>query len=168
LAAPLRRGTVIAGKMLAYMVVVCAQMAVLLSICRVIFQIPLGDSPLGLLLLTLALSLASTGLGMLLGTLARTSKQAGVIGMLVGFLLFFAAGFLNTGFGLTGNVVELVRPTGFMFYLSRLTPHAYALDGYMTLMLEGGGLGDIWTNILALLGFGVVFFVIGLWRFRYE
>ena len=168
LAAPIRRGTVIAGKMLAYIVVVLTQMAVLLGICRVIFEIPLGDSPLGLLLLTLALSLASTGLGMLLGTLARTAKQAGNMGMLVGFLLFFAAGFLNTGFGFTGNVVELIRPTGFMFYLSRLTPHAYALDGYMRLMLEGAGLAEIWPNILALVGFGVVFLAIGLWRFRYE
>jgi ABC-2 type transport system permease protein len=168
LAAPIRRGTIIAGKMLAYILVVFLQMAVLLGVCRLLFDMPLGDSPLGLVLLTLALSLASTGLGMLLGALARTSKQAGIIGLLVGFLLFFAAGFTSSGIGGSGDVVEVIRPTGFMLYLSRLTPHAYAREGYLKLMLEGGRLPDIWPNILALVGFGVVFFVVGLWRFKYD
>jgi hypothetical protein len=35
-------------------------------------------------------------------------------------------------------------------------------------MLNGGGLQDILPNMLALLGFGVVFFLIGVWRFKYE
>ena len=170
LAAPIPRGTVIAGKMLAYIVVVFLRMVVLFGVCRALFEMPLGKSPLGLALLTLALSLSSTGLGMLLGALARTSKQAGIIGLLVGFLLFFAAGFTSSGISSgSGGVVQVIRPTeGFMFYLSRFTPHAHAFDGYTKLMLEGGGLADIGPNILALLGFGVVFFLVGLWRFRYE
>jgi hypothetical protein len=36
------------------------------------------------------------------------------------------------------------------------------------MMLTNAGLADILPNILALLGFGVVFFLVGLWRFRYE
>ena len=30
------------------------------------------------------------------------------------------------------------------------------------------GLADVLPNMLALLGFGVVFFVIGVWRIKYE
>jgi len=73
LAAPIHPGTVIAGKMLAFIGVVFLQMLVLFGICNVLFQMPLGK-PQGLLVLTLALALAATGLGMLLGSLARTSK----------------------------------------------------------------------------------------------
>ena len=57
---------------------------------------------------------------------------------------------------------------GLTYYLAHLTPNAHAFDGYVKLMLNGGGLEDILPNMLALLGFGVVFFLIGVWRFKYE
>jgi ABC-2 type transport system permease protein len=170
LAAPVHPATIIAGKMLAFIGVVFLQMLVLFGICRAFFAMPLGNSPLALLALTLALALAATGLGMLLGSLARTSKQAGSIGMLLGFVLFFAAGFI-TAFSLkiTGNVVELGLPSeGFSFYLSQLTPHAHALNGYLKLILYGAGFMDILPNILALLGFAVVFFLVAIWRFKFD
>jgi ABC-2 type transport system permease protein len=169
LAAPIHRGTVVAGKMLAYIGVVFLQMLVLFGICRALFQMPLGDSPLGLGVLTLALALASTGLGMLLGSLARTSKQAGSIGMLLSFALAFASGFIPMPVRITGGVAEVSLPSeGFLFYLSQLTPHVHAYNAYLELLLEGAGLADIWPNILILVGFGLVFFLVGLWRFRYE
>jgi ABC-2 type transport system permease protein len=170
LAAPIHPVTILAGKMLAFIGVVFLQMLVLFGICRAFFAMPLGNSPLALLALTLALALAATGLGMLLGSLARTSKQAGSIGMLLGFVLFFAAGFI-TAFSLeiTGNVVELGLPSeGFSFYLSQLTPHAHALNGYLKLILYGAGFVDILPNILALLGFAVVFFLVAMWRFKFD
>jgi ABC-type multidrug transport system permease subunit len=130
---------------------------------------PVGESPVGLLGLTLTLALAATGLGMLVGSLARTSKQAGIIGMLLGFVLYFASGFTSFTINVTGGVAEANFPTeGFRFYLSQLTPHTHAINGYFKLMLDGADLVDIMPNILALLGFGVVFFLLGLWRFRYK
>jgi len=171
LAAPIYPGTVIAGKMLAFVGIVFLQMVVLFGICTFLFEMPLGNSPLGLLALTLALALAATGLGMLLGSLARTSKQAGSIGMLLAFGLMFASGLLaaNLSVDLSRGVAEVALPSeGFTFYLSQLTPHAHAYNGYLELLLEGAGLADIWPNILILLGFGVIFLLVGLWRFRYE
>jgi ABC-2 type transport system permease protein len=169
LAAPIHRGTVIAGKMLAYISVVFVQMLVLFGICVVLFQMPLGRSPLGLLALTLALALTATGLGMLIGSLARTSKQAANIGVLLGFVLLFASGSLSGTFHISPTGLEGGLPSeGFLFYLSQLTPHAHAMNGYLELITAGAGLADILPNILVLLGFGVVFFMVGLWRFRFE
>jgi ABC-2 type transport system permease protein len=170
LVAPIYPVTIVAGKMLAFIGVVFLQMLVLFGICRAFFDMPLGDSPLALLALTLALALAATGLGMLVGSLARTSKQAGSIGMLLGFVLFFAAGFI-TAFSLeiTGNVVEVGLPSeGFSFYLSQLTPHPHALDGYLKLILHGAGFMDILPNILALLGFAAVFFLVAMLCFKFD
>ncbi len=62
--------------MLAYLIVVFLQVLILFGVGYALFQMPLGQSPLALLLLTLALGLASTSLGMMLGALCRTSKQA--------------------------------------------------------------------------------------------
>ncbi|MFN2108029.1 MAG: ABC transporter permease subunit, partial [Anaerolineae bacterium] len=107
--------------------------------------------------------------GMLVGSLARTTKQAGSIGLLLGFALYFASGILGFTINPAAGVAQANVPTeGFRFYLSQLTPHTYAVGGYYKLMLEGAGLADIWPNILILFGFGVVFFLIGLWRFKYE
>jgi ABC-2 type transport system permease protein len=168
LAAPIHPGTVVASKMVAFIGVVFLQMLVMFGICSLLFDMPLGD-PLGLLALTLALALASTGLGMLLGSLAQTRKQAGSIGMLLGFVLWFASGFTSFTIDCTGGQVQFHVPIeGFKYYLSQLTPHAHAINGYYKLMIYGAGLVDILPNILALLGFGVVFFLVGLWRFKYE
>lgn len=169
LAAPIHPAAIITGKMLAFMGVVFLQMLVLFGICRLFFAMPLGDSPLALFTLTLALSLAATGLGMLVGSFAQTSKQAGSIGMLLGFVLFFASGLLSYSFSITGTVFELGLPSeGFSFYLSRLTPHAHAFEGYLELILQGAGLLDILPNILALLGFALVFFLLAMWRFKFD
>jgi ABC-2 type transport system permease protein len=168
LAAPIHPGTVVAGKMLAFIGVVFLQMLVLFGICNALFEMPLGE-PLGLLVLTLALALAATGLGMLLGSLAQTSKQAESIGILLGFVLYFASGFTNFTIDLTGGVAQMDLPVeGFKFYLSQLTPHAHAINGYFKLMIDGADLVELLPNIAALLGFGVVFFLLGLWRFKYE
>jgi ABC-2 type transport system permease protein len=165
LAAPVHRSTVVAGKMLAFVGVVFMQMMLLFGVGNVFFDMPLGDSPLGLLTLTLALALASTGLGMLLGSVARTRKQAENIGLVLGFVLFFASGLPPSSVSRTGYESGL---EGFRLVLSRLTPHVHAYSGYLNLMLKGYGLEDILPNVLVLLVFGMVFFLFGLWRFRYE
>jgi ABC-2 type transport system permease protein len=169
LAAPIHRGTIVAGKMLAFVGVVYLQMLLLFGVSSAAFGMPLGDSPLGLLALTLALALAATGLGLLLGTIARTSKQAGIIGMLLGFVLLLASGILGLSPSFIGNQADLGLPTeGLQYYISQLTPHIHALDGYVKLTLEGAGVVDLVPNMLALVGFGVVFFLTGVWRLRYE
>jgi ABC-type multidrug transport system permease subunit len=123
-----------------------------------------------LLTLTLVLALAATGLGMLVGSLAKTSKQAESIGMLLGFVLMFASGFIGAfSLKITGTNVDIQLPSeGFSYYLSQLTPHAHAANGYMKLILFGADFVDIIPNILALLGFGIVFFVIAIWRFKFD
>jgi ABC-2 type transport system permease protein len=169
LAAPLNRSTVIAGKMLAFIGVVFLQMLLLFGIGSVLFDMPLGDSPLALLTLTLALALAATGLGMLVGSLAGTSKQAGNIGMLLGFVLYFASGFTIFTINVSGGVADAsYQPEGIRFYISQLTPHAHAIDGYIQLMIGGAGLADVTPNIVALLGFAVVFFLVAIWRFKFD
>jgi ABC-2 type transport system permease protein len=168
MAAPIHPGTVIAGKMMAFVGIVFLQMLVLFGISHALFDMPLGDLP-GLLVLTLVLSLAATGLGMLLGSLARTRRQATSIGMLLGFVLWFASGFTAFVIDLTGGQIQFQMPMeGLRYYVSQLTPHAHAIDGYYQLMIYGAGLVDILPHVLVLLGFGVVFFLLGLWRFSYE
>jgi ABC-2 type transport system permease protein len=168
LAAPIHPGTVIVGKLLAFIGVVFLQMLVLFGICSALFDMPLGN-PLGLIALTLALALAATGLGMLLGSLARSSKQAGSIGILLGFGLWLASGFTSFNIDLSGGAIQFDVPIeGVKFYVSQLTPHAHAINGYIKLMIFGADLRRLLPNIAVLLGFAVVFLMVAIWRFKFD
>jgi ABC-2 type transport system permease protein len=158
LSSPMRRGSLIGGKMLAYMGVVFLQVIVLFSVGYALFKMPLGESPLALLLLTLALALASASLGMLLGALCRSSKQADQLGMVLGFVLL----------ALGGSIFPLFRAEGLVGIVSRLTPSAWGIEGFMGLVADNWSLAQAAPNILALLGFTVVFFGIAVWRFKFE
>jgi ABC-2 type transport system permease protein len=168
-AAPMPPSAIISGKMLAYIGVVFLQMMMLFGISYLFFDMPLGQSTEGLILLTLALALTVTCLGMLIGAFVRTNKQAANLGIVIGFLLFLASGILSSTFSVSETGGSVVYPSeGFSYYLSQLTPHIHAIKGYNQIMVDGAGLMDIGPNILALLGFAVVFFLVAIWRFKFD
>ncbi len=162
LAAPIPRGTIIAGKMLAYMLLVCLQVGVLFSVANILFDMPLGRSPVALVLLTLALALVATALGMLVAALSGTSQQADNIGTVLGFVLAGIGGCIAM------SQTPLTRADGFMGVLSNLTPHGHALEGYYRLMAENATFVQILPEIGILLAMGVVFFLVARWRFKFE
>lgn len=156
LAAPMPHGTIIAGKMLAYMLIVLLQVVVLFGVASAAFAMPLGDSPLGLLLLTIALAMSAAALGMLLAAWAKTSSQADSLGTILGFVLA----------GLGGCIVSF--PTdSFMATVSRFTPHGHALTGFYGLLNGGFGVIDVLPQVGVLVGFTAVFFLIALWQFKF-
>jgi ABC-2 type transport system permease protein len=50
----------------------------------------------------------------------------------------------------------------------KVLPTTWAMQGMLDLVLRGGGLRDILPEAGVLLGFAVLFFSVGVWRFRYE
>jgi ABC-2 type transport system permease protein len=158
MSSPMRRGAIIGGKMLAYVIVVFLQVIVLFGVGYALFKMPLGKAPLALLLLTVALALASAAMGMLLGALCRSSKQAERLGQVLGFVLL----------ALGGSIFPLFRSEGLMGIVSRMTPSAWGIEGYMGLLADNWTLAQTAPNILALLGFAVVFFGVAVWRFKFE
>ena len=160
-AAPLPRSALIGGKILAYLLMVIIQMVTIFAIGAVLMDMSLGQSPFGLFLLMLGLGLSATTLGMLIAALARSIDQAGSIGM----LLVFVLGALGGGFD---PINALFRGDGFMATLSRLTPQAQAVMGFQSLLIQKGGLVDILPNFAYLVALSLVFFLVAIWRFRFE
>ena len=161
LAAPLPRWTVIAGKMLACGLLVCAQVAILFTLGYVAFNINLGRDPLALVAITLAVAFVAVSMGMIVAAFARSAKQADNVGMILAFVFAGIGGAFPTW-------PPLFRSGGLIGILSKFTPHAHALEGYYSVMAENAAL----TNILPQLGFlllmGLVFFLIAVWRFKFE
>ena len=51
---------------------------------------------------------------------------------------------------------------------SMVLPTAWAMQGLNNLLLRGQGLAGVLPQAGVLLGFAALFFVVGVWRFRYE
>jgi ABC-2 type transport system permease protein len=158
LAAPLHRGSIIGGKVLANVAIVCLQFLVLFTVGSVAFGMPLGRTPLGLVLLILATALTSAGLGILVAAFSKSSRQADSMGVMLGFVLG----------GLGGCVYPLFNLEGFIGFVPRLIPQGQALIGFTNLLMGRANLIDLLPQIAILFGMGALFFVVGLWRFRYD
>ena len=162
LASPISKGSVIGGKMLAYMLLACAQVALLFAVGAVFFEMPLGQDPIALILLTLAVAFVASSMGMLVAALSKNSRQADNISMILAFV--FAA--LGGAIPLTGS--PITRTEGFMGTVSLITPHGQAVEGFYRLNAEAGGFGDVTIQIGVLLLMGVVLMAIASRRLTFK
>jgi ABC-2 type transport system permease protein len=162
LTAPIPRGAILAGKMLAYMLLVCMQVAVMFTIAGLIFGTPLGRSPLGLIALTLVVAFNAAALGMLVAAISKTSKQADNIGVILAFVLAGLGGALVT------SRTPFYRTGGLIGFISSLTPQNHAVEGFYRLMAENASFIQVLPQVGILLGMGIVFFGVALWRFKFD
>ncbi len=162
LAAPLSKASIIAGKVLAYTLLVCLQVLVLFGTAHIVFGMPLGQAPLALVLLTVLLGLVASSMGMLVASFAKSAKQADSVGTILGFVL------AGLGGAIAISQFPLARSGGPMAFVARLTPHAHAVEAYYRLMAEKGTLLDVLSQAGVLLAMAVLFSAIAARRFRFE
>ncbi len=154
MATPIRPSQVIGGKVLGIFLSGFAQVGFLILLSALMFGLRWG-SPAGVVLIIAAAALAATGWGVLVSTLATTPGQVSAIGTT-----------LMLGFGiLGGSFVPLSESGPVLDALSKLTPNAWALDGF-TALAEGGGLATIVPIVGALLVMAVVLFALSAFIFR--
>ena len=157
LAAPLPRPALLAGKLLPYYLVNLLQVAVMFGVAHFLFGMALRQ-PAALLVVSLALAAAATGLGVLVATFGKTQTQISGLSVLLTLTMSAVGGCM---------VPTFVMPD-FMQALARFTPHGWALQGFQDVLVRGYGLAGVWPDAAALLGFAAVFFLIGVWRFRFD
>ena len=117
-----------------------------------------GRDPLALILIMLAFALCVTALSFALGSFVKDETQAAGLTNLLGISLAALGG----AWWSLEVVPELMRTVG------HISPVAWAMDGYTSLIFENGDLGTVYPSILILLGAAAVFFVFGVRRFRYD
>ncbi len=139
------------GKLIPYFLV--NQLQVVLMLGAGMFIVPLiggqalqlNGSLFALFLLSGAVSLAALGLALLIAVSARTSEQATMASGLGAIVLAALGGIM---------IPKFVMPEG-MQAIADLSPMAWGLDGFLGLLLRGGGVGDIWGELAKLTAFGV-------------
>ncbi len=55
-----------------------------------------------------------------------------------------------------------------MGFISKLTPHAHAVEGYYQLMGENASFIQVLPQVGILLGMGIIFFLLALWQFKFD
>jgi ABC-2 type transport system permease protein len=163
LASPVPRGAMIGGKMLAYMFVASMQVVVLFSVAHLGFGMPLGNSPLGLVAITVAVTFVATALGMFVATLAKSADQAGTIGSVLALVMGGVGGSMPMG-----NAYPVFRMPGLQGVLAHLAPHGYAVEAYYRVMAEKATLVNVLPLVGVLAAMGLVLFIVATLRFKFE
>ena len=137
------------GKIIVYVIVCQIQFLLMLSVGQVFLPmlglpaLVLGNSLLGISVLTLATAFAATGYGVMVGTLASTEHQAAIMGSLSIILLSALGGIW---------VPSYVMPE-VMRNISAWSPLNWSLVGFYKLFLRGGHVSDIMGEALKLMIF---------------
>jgi ABC-type Na+ efflux pump permease subunit len=158
-AAPVTRTDILAGKLLPCYLLSLGQGLFLLGAGKLVFGMSWGPQPLWLVLVVLCTSLAAMGMALLVASVARTETQVAIYGSLLVLVLAAVSGCLMPR--------ELMPEQ--MKAVSRLTPHAWALDAYNELLLTSAPNYQIVGLACAVLAaFGIVFVTLAWWSFRLE
>lgn len=155
---PIGKAGVMLGKLLGIYVSGALQISVLILAGVFLFKVNWGQAPLALGLVALSFALTATSMGLLLATLVRTQAQASALSTMLVMVI--------SALGGAWWPLEIVP--GWMQLFGHAFPSAWAMDGFHDIIHRGYGVTAILPDIAVLLGFAVICFGIGLWRFRYE
>jgi ABC-type multidrug transport system permease subunit len=156
LAGSVRRESILGGTFLGTAAKGLIQIAIFWVVGILVFNIDLGLSPAAAIILSILVIIMSSAFGMMLATLVNTERSAGSIGVLASLVLA----------PLGGCWWPLFITPKWMQFIAKITPHGWATTGFNKLMVFGADFGAAVPEMLALIGFTVVFGVIAIWRFR--
>jgi ABC-2 type transport system permease protein len=154
---PTPQSTILSGKFLAVFLTVLIQIVVMLSAGRLIFRVDWGDL-VSVAMTAVGIVLVASSFGLFVNSMLRDTKQGGVVfgGVLsftgmIGMIRIFA---MNApGSSNLTNTVSLFVPQG------------WAIRGLLQSM-DGVEGTQVLLNMLVMLLWSAVFFIVGVWRFN--
>lgn len=158
LTTPTRKATYLFGTISGQVLMALVQMTLLLLFGIFVMKLAWGREPLALFVLLLSAALAAAAFGTTMGTFVKTESQASGLSIMFGMVFALMGGCwypLELFPSAVQNAVKIL-------------PTTWAMQGMLDLVLRGRGMVDILPEAGVLLGFAAIFFVIGVWRFRYE
>jgi ABC-2 type transport system permease protein len=155
---PTEKATYLLGTITGQVLIALVQMLLLVGFGILVMKINWGRDPLGLAIMLVASALAAAALGTTLGTFVKTEGQASGLSVMLGMVMALLGG--------CWYPIELFPQ--FVRTAVKVLPTTWAMQGLLDLVLRGQG----WVEILPVAGvlmvFALVFFEVGVMRFRYE
>ena len=155
---PLSPAELMVGKAVVPILTTALQISVLLGGGALLFGLELEGSLPGFVLVAAALVVMEVTLGFMLLSLCRSVIQLNAL---------TNAGAMLLG-GLGGAVTPVEFLPGWAQAVAPLTPAYWAMEGFLSVTLEPGGLADVAGPVAVLVAFSVAFAVVAVRRFDVE
>jgi ABC-type multidrug transport system permease subunit len=155
--APVSRGVVLGGKLMARRVVGTAQLLILLLFGHVIYGLALGDSPLSLLVVSVVVVFSLACFSVIIAAMARTREQIIPVGMSAVFVLA----------ALGGCWWPVYDQPLWMQTMGRAVMTTYSMFAIQDVMFRDRNLLDVAPTLLFLCAYGGISFFVGSRFFRY-
>jgi ABC-2 type transport system permease protein len=157
LTTPTSTATYLLGTVTSQYSAAIVQMLLLVGFGALVLNVTWGP-PLAVMGVLLAFGLSSVAMGVMLGAFVKTESQASGLSIMLGMTLGLLSGCLWP--------LELFPPT--MQTIAHAIPMTWAMQALTDLAVRGADFAAVLPAIGVMLAFAVVFFVVGVLRFRYE
>ncbi|MBE2268631.1 MAG: ABC transporter permease [Anaerolinea sp.] len=154
---PVSRAQILGGKLLARFIIGMIQYTIVFAF-GLFLGVNYGNDYVALVALMVSFVLCITALTIAITTMLKNVMQANGITLLLTLTLA----------PLGGAWWSLEIVPAWMRTLGHISPVAWVMDGYNSLLFFGGNLGTVITPILVLLGAAAVLFAFGVSRFRFD
>jgi ABC-2 type transport system permease protein len=158
LTTPTTRTELVAGKVAGIYLTVLFEAVIMVGMGAFLFRVPWGDDPLGVVLILTTFGLATTGLGVMISTLARTRGQVSAL-----------TAVLATALSMLGGSywpLDIVGPM--MRTIALLTPTGWAMTGLTNIVVRSQGPVQAVLPSAVLLGMAALFLAVGISRLKLE
>jgi ABC-2 type transport system permease protein len=156
LASSVRRETILGGIFTGSVVRGLVQIAIFWGFGVLVFKVDMGLSPLAVIILSILIVIMSSAFALMLATLARTQRSAGSLAVITSLVLA----------PLGGCWWPMFLYPQWLQNIAKVTPHAWATDGFNKIMVFGADFSAAVPSMIALLVFTAIFGLIAAWRFR--
>ncbi|MCQ2971236.1 MAG: ABC transporter permease [archaeon] len=153
---PTSVSTVIGGKIAAKLLIELLRALILIFMAVLLFNVSIKGGILQTFIVLVVGALCFVGFGMMLS--ARTSTQEDYVQMVMPFSMPMM--FISGVFYPIETMPWILQKLAYIF------PLTYLNDAMRGIMLKGQTLGDVWLDLAVLLGFTLLFFIIGVKRFN--
>jgi ABC-2 type transport system permease protein len=148
----------ILARIVTTLIIAVIQAVVLIGLGVLIYDLTLRGNPLLILLAIMVGGLAFLAIGFALSGIARNTETAASYANLVTFPMLFLSG---TFFPIDSLPVWLQG-------LTRILPLRYLIDALREPMMRGKGIGEVWLDLLVLLGVFAVAMAVAVRFFKWE
>lgn len=153
---PTSVATVVGGKIMSRLVIQTSTALVLIGAAILLFDITIAGSMVLTIFLLILTALCFVGFGIMVS--ARVSTQEDYVQMIMPFTMPMMF--------ISGVFYPLETMPWIFQKLAYIAPLTYANDALRGVMLKGLNIGDIWIDVVVLLGFTALFFIMGVIRFN--
>lgn len=145
-----------AGHMLGMFAIVFLQTMILEIFGQLVLGVGYLRDPVSVLLVSVALGLWVSSMGLLIGLIAKGDDQV-ILYAMIAMFVFSALG---------GAWFPLETSRGIFAMIGKMLPSSWAMIGLQNVLVRGLGLASAWQPVGVLLAYALGFFFIAMWQFK--